>query len=229
MKKQILINRLAIIWTLFTLLLSHNSFADCKLNTEIKDAGLDEIEKFYQDQQKEVVTFVGYSGAGYEDEQAMLETAKTVLTDFNPQLTIVNIGATIDGIGAVYEQAKQLGFVTTGIVSSQAKEYKAELSPCVDHVFYVQDDSWGGFLGGTTELSDTSTAMVNNSDVMIGIGGGQVAADELTMAKQSGKQILFFSADMNHQKARDKAKKKGLPEPMDFSGAAGQQFTGEQN
>jgi hypothetical protein len=66
--------------------------------------------------------------------------------------------------------------------------------------------------------------MVENSDVLIGIGGGEVSRDELMAAKRSGKAVRFFPADMNHQKARDKAKKKGLPEPTDFGGAAGEAF-----
>lgn len=55
--------------------------------------------------------------------------------------------------------------------------------------------------------------MVENSDVLIGIGGGEVSRDELRAAKRSGKMVRFFPADMNQQQAREKAKKKGLPEP----------------
>jgi transaldolase len=65
----------------------------------------------------------------------MLEKAGHILDEFDPSKTIVNIGATPEGIGAVYELAKRRGFTTTGIVSTQAKKYDAELSPCVDYVF----------------------------------------------------------------------------------------------
>jgi hypothetical protein len=155
---------------------------------------------------------------------AMLEKAGRILDEFVASKTIVNIGATPEGIGAVYELAKRKGFITTGIVSTQAKKYNVALSPCVDYVFYVHDDTWGGFLRGSDRLSPTSSAMVENSDVLIGIGGGEVGRDELLAAKHSGKEVRFIPADMNHQKALEKAQKKGLPAPTSFDGAAGEAF-----
>jgi hypothetical protein len=99
--------------------------------------------------------------------------------------------------------AKSKGFVTTGIVSSQAKQHNVKLSPYADYVFYVKDATWGGFVAGTKELSPTSKAMVENSDIIIGIGGGEVARDELIAAKRLEKKVRFIPADMNHQKARE--------------------------
>ena len=132
----------------------------------------------------------------------------------------MNIGATPDGIGAVYETAKRKGFLTAGIVSTQAKDSKIKLSPCVDIVFYVKDATWGGFIPGTERLSPTSTAMVENSDVIIAIGGGEVSRDELIAAKRLGKKVQFIPADMNHEIARERARKRGQPAPSDFGGAA---------
>ena len=88
----------------------------------------------------------------------------------------------------------------------------------------VKDAAWGGFMEGGNRLSPTSMAMVESSDVLIGIGGGEVARDELITAKRFGKEVRFIPADMNHQKARKKAKKKGLPEPTNFGGAADEVF-----
>jgi hypothetical protein len=189
-----------------------------------KSATIEDIRAFFKSQQKTVLTFIGYSGAGYEDEASMRKEAERILGEFDPAKTIVNIGATPDGIGAVYEIAKHKGFVTTGVVSSQARKYNAKLSPYVDHVFYVEDATWGGFVSGTKELSPTSKAMVENSDIIIGIGGGEVARDELVVAKQLGKKVRFIPADMNHQKARESARKKKLPDPTDFRGAANAAF-----
>ena len=200
------------------------SAAACELATTVKDATTDDIRVFFNDLKKDVVTFVGYSGAEYEDKTLMLEKAGLVLDEFEASKTIVNIGATPEGIGAVYELAKRRGVVTTGILSTQAKKYNAPLSPCVDYVFYVEDATWGGFIEGSDRLSPTSTAMVENSDLLIGIGGGEVGRDELLAAKRSGKEVRFIPADMNHQKAREKAQKKGLPVPTNFGGAAGQVF-----
>jgi hypothetical protein len=189
-----------------------------------KSATVEEIAAFLKGKQKAVLTFVGYSGAGYEDEAWMLKEAERVLGEYDPAKTIVNIGATPEGIGAVYELAKRKGFLTTGIVSSQARQYNVKLSPFVDYAFYVEDSAWGGLVPGTEELSPTSKAMVENSDVIIGIGGGEVARDELLAARRSGKKVHFIPADMNHQKARESARKKKLPEPTDFRGAANAAF-----
>ncbi len=150
----------------------------------------------------------------------MLASAERVLSELDAGRTIVNIGATPDGIGAVYELAKRKGFVTTGIVSVQAMRSNVPLSPYVDYVFYVEDATWGGYLEGTERLSPTSEAMVENSSIVVGIGGGEVARDELLEARRSGKAVRFLPADMNHEKARGNARRKGLPPPTDFRGAA---------
>ena len=160
-----------------------------------------EVQRFFEKSGKTVITFAGYSGSGYEDVEGMLAEARGVLSAHAPKKTIVNIGATSSGIGAVYGLAKEMGFETTGIVSTQAKEYDAEISEHVDKVFYVTDESWGGFKPNTNNLSPTSLAMVQNSDVIICIGGGAVARDELTAAKREGKTIKYIPADMNHKAA----------------------------
>lgn len=196
----------------------------CDLETTVRDATPAQIATFFAKQRKQVLTFVGYSGAQYQDETALLHAAQAVLAKFEPSRTLVNIGATADGIGAVYNLAKREGFVTTGIVSTQAREYAAGLSACVDHVFYVEDASWGGFIDDQQTLSPTSTAMVHNSDTMIAIGGGAVARDELIAARRLGKAVSFIPADMDHQIARDKANKKGLPVPESFSGTVADVF-----
>jgi hypothetical protein len=180
----------------------------------------EDIKAFFQGTGKTTLTFVGYSGIGYEDQAAMLTRAEHILHEFDPAKTIVNIGATPEGIGRVYKIARGMGFVTTGIVSTQAKQANVALSSYVDYVFYVEDATWGGYLNGTDRLSPTSEAMVENSNIVVGIGGGEVARDELLAAQRSGKQVRFFPADMNHQKARETARRKGLPPPTDFRGAA---------
>ena len=44
-----------------------------------------------------VLTFLGYSGAEYENKAGMLEQAAKILAQFDPKATIVNIGATAAG------------------------------------------------------------------------------------------------------------------------------------
>ena len=107
-----------------------------------------------------------------------------------------------------------------GIVSVLARDAKLPLSPCVDHVFFVKDDRWGGLIPGTTRLSPTSAAIVANSTSFVGIGGGDIARDELAAARRAGKPVTFIPADMNHALAREKARKLGAAEPQDFGGSA---------
>jgi hypothetical protein len=102
---------------------------------------------------------------------------------------------------------------TTGIVSTQAKKDHVAPSPHVDEVFYVEDETWGGKIEGTDRLSPTSTAMVEASTELIGIGGGAIARDELVAAKRAGKAVHFVPADTNHAKALEAARKKGKPDP----------------
>jgi hypothetical protein len=66
--------------------------------------------------------------------------------------------------------------------------------------------------------------MVENSDIIVGIGGREVARDELVAAQRLGKKVRFIPADMNHHKARESARKKKLPDPTDFRGAASAVF-----
>jgi hypothetical protein len=167
----------------------------------------------------EILTFVGYSGAGYEDPDALHQHIKTVLSFHDPKKHIINCGATEEGIGVFYEIAKACGFETMGIVSSKAATSECKLSRYVDTVFFVADETWGGCLPNG-KLSPTSAAMVAVSDMMVGIGGGAVARDELLAARQADKRTIYIPADLDHQKAIKRAVSMNEPIPTDFSGAA---------
>ncbi len=132
---------------------------------------------------------------------------------------MINIGATAEGIGAVYPLAKQMGFTTVDIVSSLARDHGVAFSPCVDHVFVVKDATWGGRLPGQRALSPTSRALVETSKAVVGVGGGEVARDELVAAREARKSVWFVLTDMNHALAREKARRQGLAPPSDFRGA----------
>ena len=173
----------------------------------VKTAAPSEIRAFFDARRLQTLTFTGFSGAEYEDPAAMLALAGRTLDKYSPQKTIVLIGATREGI-----------------VSSQAKANNVPFASCVDHVVVVEDATWGGLDPKTQRLSPTSVAMVENSDVMVAIGGGDVARDELTAGRRAGKPIEFHAADMNHKIAVERAKKRGEPELTDFSGAAAAVF-----
>jgi hypothetical protein len=194
--------------------------AGCRMPTQTHDATSADIRAFAEGQGRQIFTFAGFSGTGYEDEAAMRAHAERVLQAQDPARVMVNVGATAEGIGAVYELAKRRGFTTLGIVSSRAREQQVPLSPCVDHVFFVRDSSWGGQREDGGGLSPTSAAIVENSAAFVAIGGGDIARDEALAARRAGKPVSFIPADMNHEAARKKAREKGEPEPTDFKGSA---------
>jgi len=180
----------------------------------------DELRAFLAREGKSVLSFVGYSDAGYEDQPAMLAAADQVLSAHDPARTVVNIGATASGIGAVYALARQRGFTTMGVVSSLARDEAVPLSPDVQHVFVVPDSHWGGCLPGTQALTPTSSLLVGCSAWMVGLGGGDAARDELLAARARGIDVRFVPAEQHHATARDRARRRGQPEPSDFLGSA---------
>jgi hypothetical protein len=191
----------------------------CEGPREVRDASPETIQAFARGKGMGVLTFVGYSSAGYESTAQMTSQAALILESQDPARTLINIGATAEGIGAIYPLAKRRGFTTIGVVSSRARDSGVAFSPCVDLVFVVPDASWGGRLPGRMELSPTSRAMVEGSTAMVAIGGGEVARDELLAAWRAGKPVLFLPADQNHARARAQARRQGQPPPTDFRGA----------
>jgi hypothetical protein len=178
---------------------------------------------FFSAQGKTVLTLLGFSGS-YESESALLQTVREILLGYSPETTTVNIGATEGGIGAAYPVAKSLRFTTTGIVSTNALDDGAPISEAVDYVCFVADEQWGGKLPNSDELSPTSKAMVACSDVMIGIGGGEISREEMMGAKEQGKPVHFYPAELNHADAIQRAKEAGLPYPKTFWGEAHEVF-----
>jgi len=184
----------------------------------------EDATSFLQGRGKTMLTFYGYSGMGYEDQQGMLNIARGILSRYLPDKTLVVSGATRVGIGAVYPVAKSLGFETAGIVATLALEYHWAISESVDHICFIKDSLFGGKLPDSNELSPTSIAMVNCSDILVAIGGGEICRDELLEARRQGKPIQYFPAEMNHEKSIRHAKKSGLPVPESFKGAVHEVF-----
>lgn len=187
-----------------------------------------EARAFFSAQGKTVLTLLGFS-TSYESEDALLQTVREILLGYSPETTLVNIGATENGIGAVYPLAKSLRFTTTGIVSTRALEDGAAISEAVDYVCFIADEQWGGKLPNANELSPTSRAMLDCSDVMVGIGGGEISRDEMVAAKEQGKPVYFYPAEVKHTWAIRNAEEAGLPYPKSFWGEAHEVFGNPQH
>jgi hypothetical protein len=166
-----------------------------------------------------MLTFYGYSGMGYEDEQGMLQTARHVLNQYRPEKTLVIIGATNVGIGAVYRVAKANGFETVGIVSTEALEDPLSISDACDHICFIKDNQWGGKLPNSEELSPTSKTMVACSDILVAIGGNSISRDEVLEGKRQGKPVQYFPAEMNREAWIRYTRRKGEPLPTSFLGS----------
>lgn len=173
-----------------------------------------------------VITFLGYSGAGYEDVAAMTLCAGHTLDRLDARRDLINIGATATGIGAVYRLARDRGFRTTGIVSLLARTEGVALAEGVELVVFVPDRYWGG-RDEAGRLTPTSTAMVHCSDELIAIGGGVTAREEWLEGRRLGKVTEYFPADMNHQRAADAAVARGIAPPTNFAGALGEALARE--
>jgi hypothetical protein len=174
---------------------------------------------FFRKLQKRVISLFGYSSP-YEDEGSMLKIVREELSRFSPETHLVNIGATMGGIGAAYPLAKSMGFLTTGIVSSLATQYADQVSADVAHICFIADTSWGGKLPNSDALAPTSQAMVACTDIFIGIGGGEITRDELRAGQALGKPVTFHPAEVNHEWARKRAEKNNQPPPTSFWGPA---------
>ncbi len=184
----------------------------------------EEAISFIKSLGKTMLTFYGYSSMGYEDESEVLRIARAVLSNYPPGNTLVIIGGTEVGVGAVYPLAKSMGFETAGIVTTEALEYPEEISRFVDHICFIKDRQYGGSLPNSNELCPTSRAMVACSDILIAIGGNDISRAELLEANRQGKPIQYFPAEMNHERALCRAKYLKLPPPESFLGSVHEVF-----
>ncbi len=178
---------------------------------------------YFKKQAKTVLTFYGYA-VDYQNAAEPRQTIREILLRHAPNTTLINYGATKGGMGAVYQVAKTMGFTTTGIVSTLALELADDISPDVDHICFIGDKTWGGKLAKSDELSPTSKAMIACSDVLIAVGGGEISRDELVAAREHGKTIEYYPAEVNHDWALRNARKKGVPPPNSFWGAVHEVF-----
>lgn len=153
---------------------------------------------------KKVLVFMGYSALQYENEEKMLHKAREILSQHKPEEWVVCIGATDEGIGKVYEVARELGFKTIGIVSTLALTYSGKYSKFVDDIYIVNDHRWGGYIKGTANPTDVTRAFEMVADKIVCLGGGTNTAVliEVWKALGSKRPLEFYRFDMNHAIAK---------------------------
>ena len=198
---------------LHTPLIAHDSFVNQEATDPMK---ADEIIPLVRSLDKKIFTLFGYSALGYEDIDRLEEAVRRDLDGLSRDEYIVSIGATEEGIGGMCKVAKEMGFKTIGIVSTQALSYSGHFSEYVDSIYIVNDDYWGGMVPGTSKVAETTKAFLGTSDFISAYGGGKNTAVTLMLAKDLGIKTSFKEFDMNHALA-DKAAGKEL---SDYRGDA---------
>jgi len=162
------------------------------------------IQRFFAQTRKHVIYFAGYGELGYQDPDCVRRITRQILSALPVSSVLVLCGTLLrcdglDGISDAYAVAKELGFETAGIHPSVARQYgdTHRVSPYCDHVFFVRDDTWTGFIPGTETASPTLRLHLAVSDEMVIIGGGKHAADEMKAFAAARKAIRYFPAEMN--------------------------------
>lgn len=158
---------------------------------------------------KKVYTLFGYADLEYENKPEVMAQIELELRALDPATTIINIGATEEGIGAAYEVAKKLGFETMGVVSNRALNYNGKFSSDVDRIYIINDvlRLWGGYIPGTKDAAPVSTVFLRVSNTISAYGGGEHTAMVMREAvRRGGIDVKFTPAEMSHKKAKSTGK-----------------------
>ncbi|MBV8045276.1 hypothetical protein [Pluralibacter sp.] len=152
-----------------------------------RDSVKSEIDNYTRD--KHVMVFSGFSGLGYSDSASLKAQLSSALDEainrYGAHHLCVVAGATPEGIGAVYELAKNKGVGTLGIVSEHARGGVAQ--DC-DRVIFVNDPgaSWKVLdETGASYMVYVATKQngLSRTGEFLAYGGGVVTLSELQEAK----------------------------------------------
>jgi hypothetical protein len=183
---------------------------------------------------KHAMVFIGFSGLGYEHadkaKDAMKQELQKAIDLYGKDRVAVFAGATSDGIGMVYDTAKELGLSTAGIISAIALEpenapYCAPSSNCDTTIYLPYNPEKGKEweVIGTAEAGDFSGKSMTLAPVelagaeglggsVVVIGGGAVGKEEIREAYHSGMQTYAYTDPKDFGPNKAKADKKNLPE-----------------
>ncbi|HGJ5898200.1 hypothetical protein [Arsenophonus apicola] len=142
---------------------------------------------------KFVLVFSGFSGMGYKDTEKLQNDIKKEIKQHIDKYGIHNLlivaGATSEGIGCVYDIAKNLAVNTLGIVSEHASTDC--LAKNCDSVIQIKDpnNSW-------KVLDDSGASYMiyaaSKNGCFLAFGGGSVTLSELEEAAKKGIETKVF-------------------------------------
>ena len=181
--------------------------AAAPLPAEIEVRPVSDVEHAVRGLGKRVLTCLGFGELGYEHPGEFRAAVRHELSRHDPAQVIVNTGTLIThgfraGVAEVYPIARQFGFTTSGIHPSVALNEPArhQLPAGVDHVYFVRDDTWGGYLPDGRRSPTLETLLRVTHEVAV-IGGGKHTAEEMLEFFRCGTPVRFYPAEMNHRVA----------------------------
>jgi hypothetical protein len=164
---------------------------------------------------KHRLAFGGFGELGYADTDVVRRIMPEVLGEWRHE-DLLLIGGTMlreggnAGIAVAFEIASDHGIETVAIHPGIALRFADthRVSPFAEHVFFIDDDSWGG-MDSTGRPSPTLQTLLSISDEFVAIGGGVHTADEIRGFAGHGRTVRYFPAEMNHEWARRWADRAG--------------------
>jgi len=153
---------------------------------------------------KKVISFLGYSAAGYEEPQIVDRYISKVLAHEcpNPKTCEVLLGST-DGIFRAARVSQSRGIDVTVITSEdgikQLENRSAQDQDLVNTVYRIDSQFVGWVIDeeGNKEISAIAHALILSSDMIHMIGGGHIGIAETEYSILMGKDFTFFPAKFN--------------------------------
>lgn len=166
------------------------------------------------------VTFIGYSGLGYDDPEALKATMKSELErcmrEHPDKQIVVVCGGTSVGIGAVYDVVAddatlRQNIKCIGIVSELASEEDLVKDKQDFKVGIVRvpdpDKSWQTkWTEGDKKYQAMNYPAYEYGGEILGFGAGGVGHEEVEDAKEIGIEIKLFPSKPNAKRLEDKIK-----------------------
>ncbi len=177
----------------------------------IADAIIQDVQS--ANENKEIITFFGFSSASFEDPEAVDRYIEQVLEKdcSTPEECVILLGST-DGIFRVAQIAKKKGIPVNVITTDQGihhfKGLSEEERSSVKRFYTVPVEEYGWMHSpeGEKVISPVTDALVRASDKIHMVGGGYIAITEMQYALQQQKPVIYFPAKFNQKKLKELAK-----------------------